>query len=215
MIESSVLKDHPQVQYLEDLKIALEKVDPAYFNWYMHKLADDGSVSEDIRNRHEERTFAYELYHQVRKIMESKEASKRYQSVYLNGEAIKDDKFFTNLYEGLSYVYKDINDLKSNKRMPDLVLHKDQGSIKPEGQIYLAEIKMGDNDKALDDLRKLSMFKSSKLNFSFYIFIYVRKTMFELKEELKNINTSKFSKDIVCLCTKIQKAECYTLGELI
>ena len=87
MIESSVLKDHPQVQYLEDLKIALEKVDPAYFNWYMHKLADDGSVSEEIRNRHEERTFAYELYHQVRKIMESKEASKRYQSVYLNGEA--------------------------------------------------------------------------------------------------------------------------------
>ena len=215
MIESNVLKDHPKVIYLDDLKVALKKVDPAYFNWCMHKPADDGSISEEIQSRNEERVFAYELYHQIRKIMESKSASKRYQGVFLNGEAIKDDKFFTNLYEGLSKVYKDINEDKSNKRVPDLVLHKDQGSNKAEGQIYLAEIKMGDNDKALDDLLKLSMLKDSKLNFDFYIFIYVRKTIDELKEELKKIDTSKLSKSIVCLCTKFQQAKCYTLGELI
>ena len=71
--------------------------------------------------------------------------------------------------------YKSFKDDKNNKRIPDLVLHKDQGSINKEGQIYLAEIKMGDNKKALDDLEKLTALKNGKLAFEFYIFIYVGK----------------------------------------
>ena len=103
--------------------------------------------------------------------MESEIRFKKISRGISEREAIKDDKFFTNLYEGLSKVYKDINRDKSNKRVPDLVLHKDQGSNKAEGRICLAEIKMGDNDKAVDDLLKLSMLKDSKLHFDFYIFL--------------------------------------------
>ena len=215
LYESQILKENPKAEYLEDIKLALKNVESNYFNWYMHKPATDGTISEEIVINHEERVFAYELYHQIRKIMEEDPIPDRYKKVYLNGEAIKDDKFFTDLYEGLSIYYKSFKDDKNNKRIPDLVLHKDQGSINKEGQIYLAEIKMGDNKKALADLEKLTALKKSNLAFEFYIFIYVGKDINEFKEELKQIDTSKYSKDIVCICTKYQQSTCNTLGELL
>lgn len=215
IIESPELMNHPQAKYLEDIKDALEKVEPIYYNWYKHKPATDGTVSEEIQRSNEERVFSYELYHQIRKIMDTKPKYDRYEGVHLNGEAIKDDKFFTTLYEGLSTIFDSIKSDKNNKKMPDLVLHKDPGSINEEGQIYLAEIKMKDNDKALDDLFKLTMFEKSGLKFRFYIFIYVGKTIDDLKNELKKIDVSKVSKNIVCICVKYQQAKCNKLGELI
>ncbi len=215
LYESQILKENPKAEYLEDIKLVLKNVKSIYFNWYMHKPATDRTISEEIEKKHEEKVFAYELYHQIRKIMEENPVPDRYKNVYLNGEAIKDDKFFTDLYEGLSIFYKSFKDDKNNKRIPDLVLHKDQGSINKEGQIYLAEIKMGDNKKALDDLEKLTALKNGKLAFEFYIFIYVGKDVNEFKEELKQIDTSNYSKDIVCICTKYQQSTCNTLGELL
>jgi hypothetical protein len=215
LYESKVLSEHPKVEYLKDIKYALGKVESNYYRWYEHKISSEYPQAEEIQLCHCERVFAYELYHQIRKIMESTPSPKRYEKVYLNGEAIKDDRFFINLYEGLSKVCKDFNDDKDNKRIPDLVLHKDMGGIEKEGQIYLAEIKMQGNNDALKDLFKLTCFEKSNLNFEFYIFIYVGKDVEELKQDLKMIDTTNLSKNIVCICTKYQQSTCNTLGELL
>ena len=215
LFESPVLSNLPNVEYLEDIKLALEKVDSQYFRWYLHKASSEVDYADEILRQNCERVFAYELYHQIRKIMEEKPTPKRYENIFLNGEAIKDDKFFTDLYEGLSKTCKDFNDDKNNKRIPDLVLHKDLGGIEKEGQIYLAEIKMQENNDALKDLFKLTCFERSNLNFDFYIFIYVGKDSNEFKDDLKKIDTSILSKDLVCICTKHQQSTCNTLGELL
>ena len=215
LIESPKLSQHPKKEYLEDIKSALKTVDSKYFRWYLHKVSSDVEFSDEIMRCNCERVFAYELYHQIRKIMESEPIHERYKNVYLNGEAIKDDKFFEDLYENLSKISKDYSEENDNKRIPDLVLHKDPGGIEKEGQIYLAEIKMHKNKDALKDLFKLTCFMESKLNFDFYIFVYVGKDVNEFKDELKQIDSSKLSKDIVCICTKYQQSTCNTLGELL
>lgn len=96
-----------------------------------------------------------------------------------------------------------------------MVLHKDLGSIEKEGQIYLAEIKMAENKNALDDLKKLTALQKSKLNFTFYVFIYAGKNKDEFYDELSKIDTSNLAKDIVCICSKFGQSECMTLGEII
>ena len=215
LFESPSLSKCPNVEYLEDIKHALAKVESQYFGWYLHKSSSEVDFADDILRYNCERVFAYELYHQIRKIMEEDPIPERYRKMYLNGEAIKDDRFFTDLYKGLSDICKDFNDDKDNKRIPDLVLHKDMGGIEEEGQIYLAEIKMEENDDALKDLLKLTCFENSNLNFDFYIFIYVGIDVDEFKKKLKKIDTSKLSKNIVCICTKYQHSTCNTLGELL
>ena len=46
LYESQILKEHPKAEYLEDIKFALKNVESIYFNWYMHKPATDGTISE-------------------------------------------------------------------------------------------------------------------------------------------------------------------------
>jgi hypothetical protein len=74
---------------------------------------------------------------------------------------------------------------------------------------------MAENKNALDDLKKLTVLQKSKLNFTFYIFIYAGKNKDELYEELSKIDTSIVSKDIVCICSKFGESECMTFGEII
>lgn len=215
LLESPILSDHPQKDYLEDIKAAINNVDSKYYNWYNHKLVNSEYPSENFQKAYCERVFAYELYHQIRRIMDVKPTLPRYKDVYLNGETVKDNKFFKDIYEGLAKLSPKFSEDKDNKRIPDLVLHKDLGSIEEEGQIYLAEIKMADNKDALDDLDKLSILKKSKLNFSFYIFIYAGKNVEDFKTELSKIDYTSFSYDIVCLCSIHGDSKCMTLGEII
>ena len=215
LLESPFLSQHENSDYLEDIKIALKNVDRIYYRWTNHKEGGTEFPSEEIEKAYCERVFAYELYHQIRKIMDANPALERYQGVYLNGETIKNNKFYTDLFDGLSEYDSSFIEGKCNKRTPDMVLHKDLGSIEKEGQIYLAEIKMADNKNALDDLKKLTVLQKSKLNFTFYVFIYVGKDVNEFKEEVKLIDTSNYSKDIVCICTKYQQSTCNILGELL
>ena len=215
LLESPILSDHPQKDYLEDIKFAINKVDRKYYNWYNHKLVNSEYPSEQFQKAYCERVFAYELYHQIRRIMDVSPALPRYKDVYLNGETVKDNKFFKDIYEGLAKLSPKFSEDKDNKRIPDLVLHKDLGSTEKEGQIYLAEIKMADNKDALDDLEKLSLLIESKLNFSFYIFIYAGKDIDEFKADLLKINVSSLSKKIVCICSKYGESKCMTLGEIL
>ena len=215
LLESPFLSQHPYREYLEDIKCALKNVDSIYYRWTNHKVGETEFPSEEIEKAYCERVFAYELYHQIRKIMDVKPTPTRYENVYLNGETIKDNKFFTEIYAGLAEISTNFSNDKDNKRIPDLVLHKDLGSTETEGQIYLAEIKMKDNENALDDLDKLTLLMKSKLNFTFYIFIYAGKNIDDFKADLSKRDTSYLSKNIVCICSKFGESKCMTLGEVL
>ena len=212
LLESPILTNHPRVGYLEDIKTALNKVNSIYFSWCNHKIVDNESCSEELQQDYCERVFAYELYHQIRCVMYSNPI---YKNVYLNGETIKRNNFFTDIFDALPLLDSKFHGDKKDKCVPDLVLHKDLGSTEKEGQIYLAEIKMAQNKQALSDLWKLTLLKNSKLDFSFYIFIYAGKDVDEFRSELSSIDTSKLSLDIVCICTKFGQSKCMTLGEIL
>ena len=214
-IVSTWLDNHRQIDYLKDLMSALEQVHSVYRKWSLHKFSPDGET-EIIQDSYCERVFAYELYHQIRLIMEPKPGTiiERYNGVYINGEQVKTDCFFKNLFEGLFEVSDKFKE-KGNKIIPDLVLHKDLGSVESGDQIYLVEIKMGGNEDALCDLSKLSFLKQSNLRFDLYVFVYVDKSIDTLKSELKKIDTNGLSNEIVCICLVGEEAICYTLGDLL
>lgn len=214
LLESPKLFNHQDKEYIEDILTALNSVNSIYYTWYNHKIDNTDYPSEAYQKAYCERVFAYELYHQIRKIMDANPALARYKDVYLNGETIKDNKFFKDIYDGLEELNPKFN-AKNSKSIPDLVLHKDLGSTEAEGQIYLAEIKMKDNKNALIDLEKLTLFEKSKLNFTFYIFIYAGKNVEEFKEDLSKIETSTLSENIVCICAKYGESQCMTLGEIL
>lgn len=206
MITDEKLLNHSEVDYLNDLGVAIKNVGSEYFNW---KLKDSNEHEKEV---YCERVFAYELYHQLRIIMDCPVCrEKRYKGLTLNGEAIKSNTFFKEVFEGLFKV----NDGKEHKFIPDLILHKNLGKFEDEGQIYLAEIKMKGNKEALDDLDKLTNLKKTKLNFDFYIFIYVSISMDDFISEVEKLGNEviqNISDDIVCICTKFGEFECASFG---
>ena len=108
-----------------------------------------------------------------------------------------------------------MNDGKEHKFIPDLILHKDLGTFEDEGQIYLAEIKMKGNKEALDDLTKLTNLKKTRLDFAFYIFIYVNMGMSDFISEVEKLGNKKIQTiddDIVCFCTEFGNYECKSFG---
>lgn len=214
-IKSSHLENDSFKVYLEDLCSALEEVSPEYKKWILYNTDASGEVKE-TQESYCERVFAYELYHQLRLIMEPcrGHVEERYRELILNGEQVKLDNFYKNLFEGLSKLSEKFKKEGENKIIPDLVLHKNIGTIDKDGQIYLVEIKMGENTNALDDLEKLTLLTKSELNFHFYIFVYVGKSIDELKEMILHKGVDVFSKNIFCICLESNNAICTTLGEL-
>lgn len=208
MITDDRLLNHPEVYYLNDLGVAIKNVGSEYFNW---KLKDSNG---HVKDAYCERVFAYELYHQLRKIMECPVCKeKRYNGLTLNGEAIKSNNFFKNVFEGLY----EVNEDKTHKFIPDLILHKDLGSFEHEEQIYMAEIKMKGNDEALGDLVKLTNLKKTKLNFEFYIFIYVNIDMSDFISEVEKLGNEEIltiNDEIVCFCTNFGAFECASFGQI-
>lgn len=214
-IKSSHLENDSFKVYLEDLCSALEEVSPEYKKWILYNTDASGDVKE-TQESYCERVFAYELYHQLRLIMEPcrGHVEERYRELILNGEQVKLDNFYKHLFEGLSKLSEKFKKEGENKIIPDLVLHKNIGTIDKDGQIYLVEIKMGENTNALDDLEKLTLLTKSELYFHFYIFVYVDKSIDELKEMILHKGVDVFSKNIVCICLESNNAICTTLGEL-
>lgn len=143
-----------------------------------------------------ERIYAYELYHQYRRLMEQDEVT----DCYLNGEIYKEAKVF-NAIDGRSCY-------------PDLILHKNLDKIDEESQYFLCEIKMKDNPTLLDDLEKLTKLSESELNFYYYIFLCVGLTMYELKMKLKN-KTFHYNGNIICICVDNGKMEIDELKHIL
>lgn len=143
-----MVKDWP---YAEDFVNALKEVNKKYICY-----AIDEEHPE--KYKYPERIFAYEFYHQYRKIMEGNPS--RYEGVYLNGEQYKGNKEHP-IAEELS------------KAAPDLVLHGNLSAVNENTQYWLCEIKMHDNEDALDDLCKLKRISQGRLKFRELIFLYV------------------------------------------
>ena len=95
-----------QFKYVNDFIAALQEVDERYYTY----------TTTDGLKKYPERVFAYELYHQFRKIMEVK--SSDYCGVYLNGEQTKSKEVVPNL----------------ERFAPDLVLHRCVYDVQPENQ---------------------------------------------------------------------------------
>lgn len=173
-------------EHIQMLLNAIKEVKPIYIE-YVTQVFKKGAVRNVVKRA--ERVFAYELYHQFRKLM-SEDCN-----YYLNGEIWKDNKVFKNSEVESCY--------------PDLVLHGSLGCIDDGTQYFLCEIKMADNPQLLNDLDKLTNLSNTLLKFKNYIFLCVglnkeqllRKIDFRFKKKLKK----KYNPKIVCICVDIDK----------
>ena len=193
----------PLSTYLEDMKTALSKVKKIYYHWTLHTES-----TTDEKTSYCERVFAYELYHQLRVIMED---DPNYKNLYLNGEPIKNNHYFTTLFDNIDKEYFNCNERNFDKTYPDLVLHEDPGTISPNGQIYLVEIKMEENPMALSDLKKLTLLERSKLNYQAYIFIYIGNDINSLKDKIKKSKNTEISNNIICFFYDFNSVEYGTI----
>ena len=181
-----------QCLHIDDFICALLNIDEIYYTYTTQKQ----------ETKYPERVFAYELYHQFRKIMEKN--PKKYQGVYLNGEQQKSRQVVEDL----------------ERCAPDLVLHKCIYEVDPDKQLWLCEIKMKGNPKVMSDLNKFS--KMDKLKFQCYVFLYADVKFAEMVDEIRKIKINKslspYEKTI-CISAYnyngTKQIHCHTLKEIV
>ena len=181
-----------QCLHLDDFIKALIEVDGFYYTYTTQKKV----------KKYPERVFAYELYHQFRKIMEKN--PEKYQSIYLNGEQQKSKQVVEDL----------------EKCAPDLVLHDCIYDVRPDGQFWACEIKMKGNPDAMSDFDKF--YRMEVLGFKRYIFLYAGVTFEEMAEEIRKLkvrtDTAVYEKTI-CISTYngngINQIRCHSLKDIV
>lgn len=136
--------------YFKDFLLALITVEEKYMIWQY------GGINDKMC----ERVFAYELYHQWRKLSEQF----NYDNLIINGEILKDGSILH--HEHLKEIY------------PDLLLHEQQNNLNQ--QILACEIKTlkaleheNGKRKLKQDLIKLGHYVSD-LQFKYSVFVQVR-----------------------------------------
>lgn len=144
---------HGAEKYFVDFLISLIRVENNYIMW-PYGINDKGDENKQII----ERVFAYEFYHQWRKVTEEFE----YKNLIINGEILK------------SSVYR-LTDI--DLVYPDLILHEHQNNMNK--QLIACEIKTSkallnaNGKKGLKkDLLKLSSYRDA-LQFEYCIFLQV------------------------------------------
>lgn len=178
--------------YIDVIKNGLNNVEKNYYQ--INIACESASI---IR----ERVFCYELYHQIRKIIEMKKIS-----FSLNGEIDKRG-------------HRKINE--SNRKNPDFVFHEPGTMdnnimvIEVKGKIYY--------NKCLDDFDKLVCFVE-KYNYKLGIFILYNHSFSELYKKIANDLKSKFKskekemlENVIILCKKDFKSdiEQHTLKKIV
>lgn len=185
--------------YANDFLLALCNVDKGY---YMYPVKTKKGKNE---YKYPERVFAYEFYHQYRKVMEDKQNV--YSGLYLNGEQTKDRK-----------VADYIGDYT-----PDLILHKSLDGMYQESQKWLCEIKMMNSINPLSDIEKFR--KMNQLCFDDHIFLYAGSCLANLLKKIqykikKGVINKEFDGSCICICscygrTSRLHIECHRLSTLI
>jgi hypothetical protein len=185
-IENTVL-DCP---YIDDILCALTKVTSDYIIYpcfesnkkKRNKKAENGEENNQ-KYRYPERVFAYEFYHQYRRIMECKK--EKYAKLFLNGEQPKSSR----VWEGLSAI------------TPDIVLHgkNKEADYTGKTQKWLCEIKMNGNPKMIEDLKKIKE-KEKILKFNDNIFICIGCDLNHFKTLIDEANLKKEDIDERTIC---------------
>jgi hypothetical protein len=152
--------------YLKHLVLAFANVELDYFSSLAFgggRFTEEGSEEERKEyTQYVERVFAYELYHQYRLIMENKENKEYYYGLKLNAEITKNG--FNETILGKQYIF------------PDMVLHHSQTDNSFENQKMFIEIKANQHAKIEDDLKKMQVAVSERLNYQSAIFIAISHT---------------------------------------
>ena len=181
-----------QFKYVNDFIAALQEVDELYYTY----------TTASGEKKYPERVFAYELYHQFRKIMESK--GSEFSGVYLNGEQTKNKKVVPIL----------------EQCAPDLILHKCVYEVQPNNQLWLCEIKMKGNQNATSDLDKFN--KMAPLQFPCYVFLYAGVTYEEMRDEIKNLKrltNTEFYLKTICISSYnyngVKQIHCHSLKDIV
>lgn len=181
--------------YLNDLKNALENVSESYVLYNQKDQRGNNCIKT------EERIFAYELYHQFRKIMDD---DNKYTNLYMSGEQVKN----CNLFQGES-----LNGMKHI--IPDMVLHETIAENSGK-QVFYVEIKMSNNQALLKDLYKLTKLKKeNKLHFKYYVFIVVGMNKCELCSKIyRRRKITHIDGDIICFCFKDRKVDMFPIKDM-
>ena len=185
-------------EFIKDFIEALFKVDSRYI---MYQIRGGEGENESEKQKQYERVFAYEFYHQFRKIMESNPC--RYEGIFLKGEACKDNSIYS----------------KVPRSTPDIILNEDPGKIVEDGQFFLCEMKTAVNSKYYEDFEKLYKFKEAGLNFKEYIFLSIGETIEELRNRISKVKKelTKYDENTLCICINLggDKVGYARLGELL
>lgn len=134
-------------------------------------------------------------------------------------EELRGNRFLSPKHKGILSSDEPLNkgnypfvDIESDER-PDLVFTSDNNL-----PIFIAEIKMSGNPDALDDLKKLSEYRSKYIKNPFYhlYFIYVNMTIDMLKSKIReaDMDTRELAPDIVCFCLNDGNVEWAELKQL-
>lgn len=210
MPEERIAKMQKYKYCIKDLLYALEHVDQKYINWIVGKSNSDktnnANINHEKLNKEKsycERVFAYELYHQYRKIMAD---NKDYSDLTFVGEQQKDNTHFHDI----------LNTIQQNKITPDFILHQYMGTPNDGGQIMYIEIKTVKNGDYYSDLKKLSDLSHSQLHFFYYVFIYVDVSWDDFIEQMRKDQKEIKQLDdlILCICLKDYKTKCKCLGKI-
>lgn len=160
--------------HIKHFLTAFGKVSKRYYS--SHALKYSG-LNKNIRlddteivtyEQQTERTYAYELYHQLRCVMN--ENPQDYRDISWNGEITKIDFNKTTL--------------NSKSIIPDLILHKSQIDVSPEYQILFVEIKTNPNPVIEDDIKKI-LLAIKVLDFKFGIFVTLNSNFDDIIKKMK------------------------------
>lgn len=161
--------------FLTHLETAFRNVEKKYFsNWAFNEYPNDSPEDErKLYVQFIERVFAYELYHQFRKIMDS--FPQLYENLVLNGEVRKNG--FNESIICKNHIY------------PDLVLHRNQTTKSKDSQKLFIEIKSKSfsNEQLENDFKKLITAVSEKLNFEYAVFISINLNPKDVLNELQKL----------------------------
>lgn len=194
--------------YIKIFTQALNKVNNVYYgnkDWVDSMLNGNNVFEKDPRreklipllSKHHERVFCYELYHQARKIMETKQLTNQ---VFLQAELRKNQ--VTSEIEEL-FEIKNIN----GPYYPDFLIHN---PLSFDDQYLIIEVKANPELNINDmvrDIKKIDEF-INKYNYQKGIFLAINlsekrlKTLLNNNEFLKEINDSISYKDKILLIFK-------------
>lgn len=199
--------------YFRDFLRAALNVGSAYIVWPLRGIT--GENKKEIQCMYE-RVFAYELYHQFRKIMEN-DITQKYKGFFFNGEPCKDNSTYSKI---LQQHYANLEETDNVPDcFPDMVLHKDLDRFDSDKQYFLCEIKTSKNRDFLGDFEKINKLFNSKLNFRHYIFLSIGEDINSLIGRIrdKHVDLNNYYHGMMCICLHSdgKSLDYATLGEII